>query len=117
MSIANQSAADEVARLLHDLEQQLDVAFERAGELAAALPRARLENRLSAVVGQPVFSHLTQSMHSISEARGHLVSMHRSIEAVAKATGIEVRAWGDVHPKPPIPLLQGEEQPRLRAAA
>lgn len=101
MALSNLTAADEVARLLHDLELQIDLAYERAGELAAALPRARRENRLSAVVGQPVFAHLAQSMGAIGDARGHLVAMHRSVEAVAKATGIEVRAWGDEHPKPP----------------
>lgn len=96
------TAADDVARLLHDLELQIDLAFERAGELAAALPRARRENKLSAVVGQQVFAHLAQSMGAIGEARGHVVAVHRSVEAVAKATAIEVRAWGDEHPKPPV---------------
>lgn len=101
MSTVNITAADDVARLLHDLEQQIDLAYERAGELASALPRARRENRLSAVVGQQVFAHLAQSIQAIGEARGHAVAMHRSVEAVARATGIEVRAWGDEHPKPP----------------
>lgn len=102
MPLTNTTAAEDVARLLHDLELQIDLAYERAGELAAALPRARRENKLSAVVGQQVFAHLAESIGAIGEARGHLVAMHRSIEAVAKATGIEVHAWGDEHPKPPI---------------
>lgn len=101
MVMSNSSAANEVARLLHDLEAQIDLAYERAGELTAALPRARREERLSAVVGQQVFAHLAQTLGAIGDARGHLVAMHRSVEAVAKVTGIEVRAWGDEHPKPP----------------
>jgi hypothetical protein len=116
MAIANITAADDVARILHDLELQIDLAYERAGELAAALPRARRDNKLSAVVGQPVFAHLAQSMGALGEARGHLVAMHRSVEAVAKATGIEVRAWGDEHPKPPVTNVDAGA-PRLSVAA
>lgn len=116
MAITNSPAADDVARILHDLELQIDLAYERAGELAAALPRARRENRLSAVVGQQVFAHLAQSMGAIGDARGHVVAMHRSVEAVAKATGIEVRAWGDEHPKPPVTNAD-VTAPRLSVAA
>ena len=68
------------------------------------------------MVGQPVFAHLAQSMGALGDARGHLVAMHRSVEAVAKATGIEVRAWGDEHPKPPHVAEDGGPR-RLSVAA
>lgn len=116
MSTIHNDAANEVARLLHEVELQIDLAYERAGELAAALPRARRENSLSAVVGQPVFAHLAQSIQAIGDARGHIVAMHRSVEAVAKVTGIEVRSWGDEHPKPPA-RAEDTGTPHLSVAA
>lgn len=106
-------AAEEVASLLRQLERDLDQAFASAGRLAAALPVAQSEARLSAVVGQQAFEHFGNAVVAIGTARGHTVAGHRILEAVAKRLGYQT-AYGDVQPKFAV---SGEEGGRLRVAA
>jgi len=109
-------AALQVTKLLWKLEDELDVAFATAGELAMALPRARVEARLSAVVGQHAFEMLSQAMMAIGQARGHAVQSHRSLEKVGKTIGFDADEYGDNHPKPPEATGAITAMP-LRAAA
>ena len=94
-------AALQVTQLLWKLENELDTAFSTAGQLAMALPRARAEARLSAVVGQHAFEMLGQAMMAIGQARGHAVQSHRILEKVGKTIGFDADGYGDNHPKPP----------------
>lgn len=115
MPIDGMTQADEVARRLYDFETILDEAVAAGAALLGSVPLARVEQRLSAVVGQPVYSHLTQALAAVSEARGHTVQAHRHVERVAAQNAIEVRAWGDTQPKPPNPKFfagaEGEFEP------
>ena len=109
-------AALQVTRLLWKLENELDAAFATAGELATALPRARAEARLSAVVGQHAFEMLGQAMMAIGQARGHAVQSHRILEKVGQTIGFDANEYGDNRPKPPQTTGILEALP-LRAAA
>ncbi|HJO66073.1 MAG: hypothetical protein MIK27_10905 [Sphingomonas sanguinis] len=94
-------AAVQVTRLLWQLENELDAAFATAGALAIALPRARTQARLSAVVGQHAFESLSQALMAIGQARGHTVQSHRVLEKVGKTIGFDADEYGDTRPKPP----------------
>lgn len=111
------SASDNVARLLHDLEHHIDQAFACSGDLAAALPRARLEERLSAVVGQPVISYVAKAISALGDARAHVVQSHLHLERVARSEGIDVVAWGEERPKPQAQPFIGADASHLSVAA
>lgn len=113
---AEHEAAVQVTRLLWQLENELDAAFATAGALATALPRARAEARLSAVVGQHAFEQLGQAMMAIGQARGHAVQSHRILEKVGQTIGFDADEYGDNRPKPPQTTGIVEALP-LRAAA
>ncbi|MDY0959938.1 MULTISPECIES: hypothetical protein [unclassified Sphingomonas] len=98
---AEHEAAVQVTQLLWKLENELDAAFATAGALATALPRARSEARLSAVVGQHAFEQLSQALMAIGQARGHAVQSHRVLEKVGKTIGFDADDYGDTRPKPP----------------
>ncbi|MDQ1158698.1 hypothetical protein QE385_003025 [Sphingomonas sp. SORGH_AS 950] len=109
-------SALQVTELLWKLENDLDAAFATAGALAMALPRARAEAKLSAVVGQHAFEMLGQAMMAIGQARGHTVQSHRILEKVGKTIGFDADEYGDNRPKPPE--VTGTVSPMpLRAAA
>ena len=63
MRAQRQSIAKHVAERLFAAEEAIDIAAARIAELNAALPLARLDARLSAMIGQnaiPVsYTHLT----------------------------------------------------------
>lgn len=106
-------AADQVAMLLRQLETELDQAFATGGRLAAALPQARTEARLSAVVGHQAYEHFSNAIVAIGAARGHAVAGHRILDVLAAKLGYET-AFGDVQPKP---AFTGADAAHLRVAA
>jgi hypothetical protein len=97
--------AQALPALVRRFERQLDEAYATFGELAAALPRARLELALSAVVGHQALAHFSDAGTALVAARGHSVSGHRLIDKVALALNIETAA-GDERPKPNDPPPQ-----------
>lgn len=112
MNTMTESAAD-VANLLRQLERDLDQAFATSGRLAAALPAARVEAKLSAVVGQQAFEHIGNALLAIGAARGHAVAGHRVLDVLAAKLGYET-AYGDEQPKQPFTSADGSH---LRVAA
>lgn len=103
MTIETTSNADRLPHLVRELERRIDDAYAAFGDLAAALPRARGEMKLSAVVGQSVLSHFNDAGAALAVARGHSVSAHRLLDRLADALGYEVLATGDERPKPQDP--------------
>ena len=92
-----------VPLLLREFERRLDDAYAAFGDLAGVLPRARLEARLSAVVGQSIFEKISEAGMAIGTARGHTVGAHRLLEKVAKSIGMDDGvALGDERPKPNV---------------
>lgn len=108
------NTAMEIATLLRRVERSLDQAYADCAALAGALPAARIAERQSAVVGQPVFEHVASALAGIGSTRGHVVSAHRAAERVAKALDMDVVAWGDEQPKPNGILA---DRPNLSVAA
>jgi hypothetical protein len=88
--------------LVRHFERQLDEALITFGKLTAALPRARMELALSAVVGHQALAHFSDAGSALVAARGHSVSGHRMLDRVAGTLGIETAA-GDENPKPEDP--------------
>ena len=111
------SPSDNVARLLHELEHHIDQALACSGDLAAAIPRARLDEKLSAVVGQPIIAYVAKAIMAIGEARGNVVQSHLHLERVARSEGIDVHAWGEERPKPANPAFIGADGSHLSVAA
>jgi len=103
--LTNAPNAQALPGLVRRFEQQLDEAYATFGELAAALPRARLELALSAVVGHQALAQFSEAGAAVVAARGHSVSAHRLIDKVALALNIEIGA-GDTRPKPNDPEPQ-----------
>jgi hypothetical protein len=88
-------ATTRMVALLHQLERHIDGAIAIGGQLSTALVEARVERGLSATVGQPVFREIAQAQVALATARGSTVDMHRALERVGKALGIDVQAYGD----------------------
>lgn len=103
MTIETISNADRLPHLVREFEQRIDDAYAAFGDLAAALPRARGELKLSAVVGQSVLGHFNDAGAALAAARGHSVSAHRLLDKLADTLGFEVVATGDERPKPQDP--------------
>ena len=97
------TTATDVATLLREFERRIDLAYSAFGDLASALPRARMEARLSAVVGQSVIERVGDAGAAIGAARGHAVIAHRLLERIAKTIGMDDGAnLGDERPKPDV---------------
>ena len=63
-----------VAARLYRVEAAIDAALAETAAFVADLPRARSEAYLSAVAGQQVFDHATESLSAINQARARMVA-------------------------------------------
>ncbi len=103
---------------LHAAEAAIDQAMVDTAGLAAALPAARLEASLSAVVGQTAFDETAASLGALAEARAHMVRTHRALAALARALGLEILAVGQLDKpgdRPPVGG-DGDDSPTLAIA-
>jgi hypothetical protein len=114
---------DAIPGLVRELERCVDHTFAAFGDLVAALPRARLEAKLPAEIGQGVFEHLRRAGEalqpiggSVVEVRGNVVSAHRLLDKIAKVAGIEV-AIGDERPKGSLDAREPAPADHLRIVA
>jgi hypothetical protein len=89
-------AANEVAEKLFELEAAIDHALVCAGQLAATIPQARMNAKLSAVVGQDAFDLVSESLTSLCAARGKAVSAHNALADVHQQIGLKTYASGDL---------------------
>lgn len=92
--------AAEVGGLLHKLEMLIDEAVSCGAELTAALPRARVEARLPAVVGQHSLDALTEAVQSLVAARRQTIATHKHLDKVREIMGVPVISFGEEGPKP-----------------
>jgi hypothetical protein len=109
-----QAVAQQVADRLFALENSIDAALAQAAELTAALPKARSEARLSAMVGQAALDRTAASLAALVEARRCIVDAHAQLDAVRGEIGLREVNVGDAGPKPSI--LTGDAS-RLRSVA
>lgn len=94
-------AAQIVAAKLFAAEAALDQALASVAELTAAMPRARMSAKISAVVGQDAIEDAADAQASLIEARRKLVAAHGKLEQVRVEVGLRVFAAGGGYIKPP----------------
>lgn len=83
-----------IADQLFVAETAIDGALSAVATLAAMLPNARMEARLSAVVGQEVFDRSSQTIAALTEARRGIVETHRELSGVQAKVGLAGVAFG-----------------------
>lgn len=95
------AAAEKVARKLFEAEAALDMAIARAAELNAALPAARREAKLSALLGHDASVSAASVLPALMEAREQLVVTHGNLDQAKTDMGLRQTSWGDDGTKPP----------------
>jgi len=114
-----QAVAQKVADRLFAVESAIDIALTRAAELNAAMPAARTEARLPAMVGQAALDRATSAFVALVEARRRIVETHQSLDETRLQIGLREVDSGDIKDKPAIyePGALAEVAPvaRLRA--
>ena len=104
----------QVADQLFAAEAAIDGALSAVATLTAMLPMARIEARLSAIVGQGVFDRSSQTISALIEARRGIVETHRELTNVQYSIGLgAVALGGDDKPDENVPPIEG----RLRTVA
>jgi hypothetical protein len=114
-----QAVAKKVADRLFAVESAIDLALTRAAELNAAMPRARHEARLPAMVGQAALDRAAEAFTALVEARRRIVATHASLDEARLQIGLPEVATGDSMPKPGFTEASAAEAPvaQLRAVA
>lgn len=113
MRAQRQTIAQNVARHLFAAEEAIDLAVARIAELNAALPLARLDARLAAVVGQEAMINSASALVLLTETRGKIVATHANLKQASDDIGLGELSYGDLI-KPARALH--EAKPCLRVA-
>lgn len=115
-----QAVAQQVADRLFAVESAIDVALTCAAELTAAMPRARTEARLPAMVGQEALDKATEAFVALVEARRRIVETHKSLDVTREQIGLQEVNSGDALQKPrvvTIGSIEASPVARIRAVA
>jgi uncharacterized protein YPO0396 len=107
------AAAIKVAESLFAAEDAIDEAVARVAELSSTLATARMEARLSAVVGQDAFDGAASALAALSRARRDIVETHNSLSDAKVQIGLRVMSVGELG-KPPA---AHQDAPHLQAVA
>lgn len=91
-----------VADKLFAVEHAVDVAYTRLAELNAAIPTARLDARLSAVIGQDAFESSAEAMLLAARLRRLIVEAHKRLNSASRTIGLREVSWGDEYKQPPL---------------
>lgn len=86
--------AHKVADQLFVAEAAIDNALSAVATLAALLPNARIEARLSAVVGQTVIDRASETIAALARARRGIVETHGALHEVQGQIGLGAVALG-----------------------
>ncbi len=95
-------AAQKVADRLFAVEAAIDLALTRAAELNAAIPTARAEAKLSAVVGQDAIDRAAESFALLVQARRQMVEAHHCLQETRVQIGLREVSVGDALEKPKV---------------
>ncbi len=112
-----QAVAQHVADRLFAVESAIDVALTRAAELNAAMPAARTEARLPAMIGQDAFDRAASAFVALVEARRRIVETHASLDEARMQIGLREVNSGDLAPKVPPGFTEGSAPSHLRVVA
>lgn len=94
------SAAKKIAGSLHAAELAIDEAIARASELSAAIPAARGEANLSALVGHEATENVADALRVLAKARRHMVTAHGNLDEAKDQIGLRTRGFGGGMTKP-----------------
>jgi hypothetical protein len=108
------AAARSVADCLNAFENALDEAVALGSALSSQIVRARLEARLSAVIGQDAIEGALRTLTLLGDARRELVGTHHHLKSCADQIGLREVSFGDLL-KPPSSAAP--EAPRLQRVA
>jgi hypothetical protein len=97
-----QQAAQKVADRLFAVENAIDAAVRSAAELTAAMPEARTDARLSAVIGQEALDQAAEAFALLVQARRAMVATHHKLEETRIRIGLREVNVGDSLPKDEI---------------
>jgi len=110
--------AQKVADRLFAAEHAIDVALTRAAELNAAMPQARAEAHLPAMVGQSALDRAAAAFTSLVEARRQIVETHDQLDQARADMGLSEVDTGDTEPKvPPGGFTEAADVIHIRSAA
>jgi hypothetical protein len=70
----------DLARRLHSTEHALDKALSEAALLVSSMTAGRVDQNISAVVGQDALANILQAMHTVGAARGAVVAAHHQMK-------------------------------------
>jgi hypothetical protein len=105
--------AHSVAKQLFAAEEAIDLALARIAELNAALPRARLDARLSACIGQDAICSSTGAAMLIAQAREQVIATHASLKNASDHIGLRETSYGDLLKAPSAGHQAGEARLRI----
>ena len=80
--------AQRLAGQLFSTEEAVDNSLALLGELIAAMPRARLEARLAAAVGQDALDLVLEAARGLAGARKSLIAAHGALASAAAEVGL-----------------------------
>jgi len=86
--------AHQVADQLFAAEAAIDGALAAVASLTAMLPNARIDARISAMVGQTVFERTSETIAALATARRGIVETHRELSGVQAEIGLRHVALG-----------------------
>ncbi|HEX8574444.1 MAG TPA: hypothetical protein VF759_17015 [Allosphingosinicella sp.] len=95
------SAAMKVVEGLTAAEDAIDAALACAAELNAILVKARIEAKVSAMVGQEAFETAASAFAALTRARRDIVETHKRLSDTKIQVGLRTISFGDEVPKPP----------------
>jgi len=114
MSKTRDTVTKRIYAALEAYERATDLAAAAGADLAAELPRARLEGRFAAEVGQDAYEHFIKSLGKIVQARGLVVNGHKALANVRDQFHLPTVNIGD---KGDLPVIEQHDNIRpLRAA-
>lgn len=110
------AAAQSVAESLFEFEQALDQTLALGAGLSSRIVMARIDARLSAVLGQDAIEGVVKTLSLMADARRELVGTHHQLKSLADNIGLTEVSWGDLL-KPPAASAEPSPVRRLSAVA
>jgi hypothetical protein len=98
---ARRDAAISVAERLYAAEDAIDAAVASAAEFNSVLVTARMDAKLSALVGQEAFEAAASAFAALARARCDIVQAHKRLSETKIQVGLRTISFGDEVPKPP----------------
>ncbi len=103
-------SAARIARQIQQTEKAMDQTILEANALLSAMIEARREGNFAAEVGQNALEDVAQTIKTLMDARGAIVSGHSNLAKLAGDLAIEWRMDGPLEEK-----VRDKEMPTFKA--